>query len=81
MRVHDLRGTFVTISLAIGKSEAWVASRTGHGSSVMINAYRRTAQSCEEIGGGELAPLDLAARCHSRPTLAGRVGLDIKKRG
>jgi integrase len=30
LRVHDLRGTFVTLSLAAGKSETWVADRTGH---------------------------------------------------
>src|SRR5204862_7470897 len=34
-RVHDLRGTFVTLSLANGRSETWVADRTGHTSSQM----------------------------------------------
>jgi integrase len=29
-RAHDLRGTFVTLALANGKSETWVADRTGH---------------------------------------------------
>jgi hypothetical protein len=29
MRVHDLRGTFVTLALADGKSESWVADRAG----------------------------------------------------
>jgi integrase len=29
MRVHDLRGTFVTLALASGRSEAWVTDRTG----------------------------------------------------
>jgi integrase len=37
IRVHDLRATFVTLSLANGRTEAWVADRTGHRSSVMIN--------------------------------------------
>jgi integrase len=60
IRVHDLRATFVTLSLANGKTEAWVASRTGHRSSVMINRYRRAAQKVEELGLGELKPLDEA---------------------
>ena len=33
IRVHDLRGPCVTVSLANGKSEAWVSDRTGHRSS------------------------------------------------
>jgi len=57
MRVHDLRGTFVTLSLANGKSETWVSDRTGHTSSVMINRYRRGARSAAELGLGSLMPL------------------------
>ena len=45
IRVHDLRGTFVTLALAAGRSEAWVADRTGHRSSQMINVYRRPARA------------------------------------
>lgn len=60
IRVHDLRATFVTLSLAAGRSETWVADRTGHRSSVMINAYRRAARTAAELGLGELAPLDQA---------------------
>lgn len=60
IRAHDLRGTFVTISLANGKSETWVADRTGHKSSVMINGYRRAARTVAELGLGELVPLDRA---------------------
>ena len=30
VRVHDLRATFVTVSLANGKNEGWVMDRTGH---------------------------------------------------
>ena len=44
IRAHDLRATFVTISLATGKTESWVSDRTGHRSSTMINAYRRKAR-------------------------------------
>ncbi len=60
IRLHDLRTGFVTLSLAAGRSESWVADRTGHRSSVMINKYRRAARSASELGLGELAPLDQA---------------------
>ncbi|MGD0679038.1 MAG: tyrosine-type recombinase/integrase [Polyangiaceae bacterium] len=60
IRLHDLRATFVTVSLANGKSETWVADRTGHRSSAMINRYRRQARTWAELGLGELAPLDRA---------------------
>jgi len=60
LRVHDLRATFVTISLANGKSETWVADRTGHRSSAMINRYRRQARTWAELGLGELTALDRA---------------------
>ncbi len=57
MRVHDLRGTFVTLALANGKSETWVADRTGHRSSQMINRYRRSARSAAELGFRPLSAL------------------------
>ena len=60
MRIHDLRATFITVSLANGRSESWVADRTGHTSSVMINRYRRAARRVEELGLGALAELDVA---------------------
>ncbi len=49
---HGLRGTFVTLSLANGKTETWLADRTGHRSSTMINGYRRQARSATELGLG-----------------------------
>jgi integrase len=55
--VHDLRATFITISLAQDKTESWVANRTGHKSSKMINEYRRQAQCHAEVFMGGLAPL------------------------
>jgi integrase len=58
IRVHDLRATFITIGLASGKSEAWICDRTGHKSSQMVNAYRRAAQTANELGLGELSALD-----------------------
>lgn len=57
IRAHDLRATFVTISLATGKTESWVSDRTGHKSSTMINAYRRKARGWNV---GTLDALDLA---------------------
>ena len=60
LRAHDLRGTFVTLSLANGRTETWVADRTGHRSSAMINRYRRSARSAMELGLGALLPLDQA---------------------
>jgi integrase len=45
IRVHDLRATFVTVGLANGKTETWVADRTRHRSSAMINRYRRQART------------------------------------
>ncbi|WP_437606346.1 hypothetical protein WMF20_35930 [Sorangium sp. So ce834] len=41
VRAHDTRSTFITVALANGQSETWVADRTGHRSSVMIQRYRR----------------------------------------
>jgi integrase len=60
VRAYDLRATFVTLSLANGKSEAWVSRRTGHRSSQMINRYRRIAESVAELNLGELLPLNEA---------------------
>jgi len=60
MRAHDLRGTFVTLSLANGRTEAWVQDRTGHTTSAMLNRYRRAARSASELGLGALRPLDTA---------------------
>jgi integrase len=60
MNVHGLRATFVTLSLANGRSEAWVQDRTGHRSSAMVNRYKRTAPTVAELGLGPLAQLDEA---------------------
>ncbi len=60
IRVHDLRASFVTVSLAEGRSEAWIADRTGHRSSVMINRYKRAARTVADLGLGPFRPLDQA---------------------
>jgi len=60
LRAHDLRATFVTLSLAQGKSEAWITDRTGHKSSQMICRYKRAARTVAELNIGALAPLNEA---------------------
>jgi hypothetical protein len=37
LRVHDLRGAFVTYALANGRTETWVMDRTGDRSSFTVN--------------------------------------------
>jgi integrase len=60
LRAHDLRGSFVTLALAAGRTEAWVTDRTGHRSSQMVYLYKRSARTAEELGLGWLTPLDQA---------------------
>ena len=57
MRAHDLRATFVTVSLAEGKNETWIRDRTGHKTLAMIDRYRRTARQFEELKVGPLPDL------------------------
>lgn len=57
LRAHDSRATFTTLALASGKTETWVADRTGHRSSTMIATYRRAARTASELGLGWLVPL------------------------
>lgn len=52
IRAHDLRGSFVTLALASGRTEAWVMDRTGHTTSAMLSRYRRQARFAEETGLG-----------------------------
>ncbi|HEY2369950.1 MAG TPA: site-specific integrase [Polyangiaceae bacterium] len=66
LRVHDLRGSFVTVALACGKSESWCTDRTGHRSSQMIYTYKRNARTAAEVGCGWFLPLD-----ETIPELAG----------
>jgi hypothetical protein len=77
LRAHDLRGTFVTISLANDKSEHWVATRTGHRSTIMISSYRTVATTAAELNLGPLAPMHLSipelANLTTASTAGGRV--------
>lgn len=60
VRAHDLRAAFVTTALANGKTETWVADRTGHKSHSMIKRYTRTARTAGDLKRGNWAPLDEA---------------------
>lgn len=60
LRVHDLRATFVTLSLAHGRSEMWVSDRTGHRSSDQLRGYARAARTAAELNLPPLTPLDEA---------------------
>lgn len=60
IRAHDLRGSFVTWSLAMGRTETWVTDRTGHKSSIMLRRYQRAARTAAELGLGTPLPLDEA---------------------
>ncbi len=57
LRAHDLRATFVTLALAVGRSETWVMQRTAHKTYGMLARYRRDARTLEELGVGWLTPL------------------------
>jgi integrase len=77
IRVHDLRGTFVTLALANGRPESWVMARTGHRSSQMVNRYRRIANSFAELNLGDLAPLDQVIPELAQLALLSKVGLGL----
>lgn len=66
LRAHDMRVTFVTLSLAQEKPEEWIRKRTGHSSSEMIARYREEAETLAEAKKmGKLKPL-----CDAIPELA-----------
>ncbi len=59
MRAHDLRATFVTVSLASGRTWEWCQQRTGHGDA-MKQKYRRNCATWTAQRQGDLAPLHVA---------------------
>ncbi len=75
LRAHDLRSTFITVHLALGRSETWIADRTGHRSSVMINRYRRRARTAEQLKLGAFKPLHAAI-----PELRDAVVIDLRRK-
>lgn len=58
IRAHDLRTSFVTLALALGRGEGWVMARTGHTESAMIKKYKRLIRTAEELHLGWFLPLD-----------------------
>ncbi|HTB77902.1 MAG TPA: hypothetical protein VK762_31870 [Polyangiaceae bacterium] len=68
MRLHDLRATFVTVSLANGETEQWVTDRTGHKSSQILALYTRQARTWSELALGLLSPLDALLPEFEAPT-------------
>lgn len=56
IRAHYLRASFIPVRLALGKSETWVADRTGYKSSVTINCYRRKTRQAEQLNLGPFLP-------------------------
>jgi len=69
VRAHDLRAAFVTTALASGRTETWVADRTGHKSHSMIKRYTRQARTAGDLKRGDWKPLDAA------------LGLKLRKAG
>lgn len=57
LRAHDMRATFVTISLAESRPETWIRDRTAHKTLSMIDRYRRTARQFAELKVGTLIDL------------------------
>lgn len=52
LTVHDLRATFITVSLANGMTEAWITDRTGHQDSATLYQYKRQARTHAELNLG-----------------------------
>ncbi len=78
IHVHDLRGTFVTLSIAAGRSERWIMQRTGHATSAMISRYDRDVGLATELGFTKgLSPLDVALGLPGGP---GGVGQKVGQR-
>ncbi len=50
VRVHDLRGLFVTAALAQGQSDTWVRERTRHRTPGMLDTYRRNVPHFRKYG-------------------------------
>ena len=57
LRAHDMRATFVTVSIAEGRPDTWIRDRTAHKTLSMIDRYRRTARQFEELKLGGLVDL------------------------
>lgn len=49
LRFHDLRATFVTWAKRAGKGDGWIADRTGHLTSEMVDRYTRAARTLADL--------------------------------
>ncbi len=49
LRFHDMRATLVTWGKRAGKSDGWIADRTGHMTPEMIERYTRAARTLEDL--------------------------------
>ncbi|HKO91472.1 MAG TPA: tyrosine-type recombinase/integrase, partial [Polyangiaceae bacterium] len=59
IRAHDLRGTFVALALARGKSDQWIMDRTGHSQSQMLRVYDRDSRFAAQQELGWFEDLDV----------------------
>lgn len=79
VRVHDLRGLFVTASLAQGRTDTWVRERTLHKTPSMLDTYRAKVAHFRKLGPivpaveaiPELAAANAAAERGGRTTTEG----------
>ncbi len=78
IRVHDLRATFVTVSLATGRPDSWIRDRTAHRTVSMLDRYRRAARTLEELNAGPLVALDLAIPELAAANTAALAAADLK---
>jgi len=61
LRFHDCRSTFCTWARRAGRSDAWIAERTGHRlSGTMIDRYTRQAQTLEDLDYDAFPDLSVA---------------------
>src|SRR6185436_19414385 len=72
LRFHDGgRATFVTWAKRAGKSDGWIADRTGHLTSSMIERYTRAARTLEDL---KIEPFPELAEALDRSPGGGRGG-------
>lgn len=59
IRAHDLRGTFVSLALAQGRSDQWIMDRTGHSQSQQLRQYDRDSRFAADRKLGWFEDLDV----------------------
>lgn len=57
LRIHDLRGSFVTLARAMGQPDRWTMDRSGHESVASFELYDRVLRHAKERGLGWYAPM------------------------